>query len=109
MSKKTKEGDCYKANAEWMIENKPGDDWFICHGEAIGQGPIKGVKFGHCWLENKDLVLDFSNGRQIVIKKNQYYKIGKIKNVKRYKQEELMLNMFKTKKYGPWDESITTP
>lgn len=94
-------GDCYQANGR-LFSGLNDSSFKICHGMVIGQGPIAGLKLGHAWLENKSRVLDFSNDRQLSIPKKQYYKIGRITNVKRYNQQQFNKMLLKHKHWGPF-------
>lgn len=96
---KNKLGDCFEVAGHMILDNK---DFTLCHGIATGQGPIKGIKHWHAWCEKENIVHDFSNGKKIVMDKDLYYKIGKIKKVKRYTQKQAMKYMLKTQHYGPW-------
>ena len=98
------DGDCYESSAHLILEI--GDNAQLCHGVATGQGEIEGIKHGHAWIEMGELVLDFSNGKEIAMLKERYYQIGKIdaKKVKRYSKEDAMRKMIETEHYGPWEE-----
>jgi len=99
------EGDCYEVHANLMIELK-NDEYTLCHGNAIGQGPISGIEHGHCWIEYRDLVLDISNGKAVTYLKSDYYLKGHInpEKVKRYTWKEMAHHMIETEHYGPWDD-----
>jgi hypothetical protein len=88
----TKYGDCYEANGKFLLELdrlQKADSWRISHGTATGRGRIKGLEHGHCWLElDGKIVIDLSNGRQVVMEKEHYYALGKIKDVKTYTADE---------------------
>ena len=100
MSKQDGLGDCYQKNGDIFLTQFRNTDALICHGTATGQGKIKGVAIGHCWIElNNDIVMDYSNGDKVVIRKERYYKIGKIRNVKRYNWDEFSALIQKT---GNW-------
>ena len=77
-----------------MLNNK---HFVLVHGIVTGQGKLKGMKIGHAWIEIGDMVLDYSHGRRIVMKKKQYYRMGKIKKVRRYTVKEASKLMFKSK------------
>jgi hypothetical protein len=105
-TKKGSNGDCYEKNGNAIIQlllDGESKHWFLCHGRAIGQGPIKGIEHGHCWLEYGDTVHDYSNGNKIVMRKKQYYSMGKIKDVKRYTAKEVRDLILKFKHWGPWE------
>ena len=56
-------GDCYAANGREII----GEDESarLVHGVGILQ--TDGKPFGHCWIEDGNTVLDFSNGKNIKV------------------------------------------
>ncbi len=97
-------GDCYKANGKKIIEMINIPNCFLCHGTVVGQKgtPVEGQCYDHCWIEIQDVVMDFSNGQEIIIKKEVYYDIGVIKNVIRYKPKEAIKLSFKHRTWGPW-------
>ena len=96
---KSRMGDCYRIAANNVIDNKY---LLLCHGIVSGQGKLKGKRIGHAWNELQDMVFDFSNGRQIIIRKEKYYRIGKIKKVKKYTRDEAIKLMLIYKSLGPW-------
>lgn len=101
-------GDCYDANGALFVEEAlfPGDDksLILVHGEVTGQGPIAGLKYGHCWIEDGGSVIDVSNGRNIRMPKAKYYAMGQIgKNVHKYKPEEVRKKILQHQHWGPWD------
>jgi hypothetical protein len=115
-------GDCYEAAAKYMMEygtlggsllRLPGEegnpDLILIHGEVTGQGPIAGVKYGHAWVEDGDLVIDTSNGRNLRMPKVLYYALAQIdhrpahQNIHRYTAEEARKLLVKHGHYGPWD------
>lgn len=107
MSTKTamkRTGDCYDAAMKLVIEEPT---LTLCHGIVAGRGPLKGFWIGHAWVEDGDVVFDFSNGNQVILRKEVYYALGKISTVVRYKGIESNKTMLKTGHCGPWDESVT--
>mgnify|MGYP003122232271 CR=1 FL=1 len=79
-------GDCYQAGGR-LIMNFFGDkDHKLVHGMVNGQGPLSEIRFGHCWVESKDTVLDHSNG----------------------KKEEAVKFMVDKGHWGPWEMSGDT-
>ena len=73
-------GDCYEAGGKFMMDNcMIGKcNYILVHGEVTGQGPLEGVKYGHCWIEDGDMVIDKSNGRDLRLPKQVYYALGGI-------------------------------
>ena len=113
-------GDCYEAAFNWVFEHclhwisadRKGDKGiFLVHGEVRGQGPIAGLRYGHAWVEDGDMVIDQSNGRNIRMPKVAYYALGGVypdtppfkPNLHRYTPEEARGRCLETKIYGPWD------
>lgn len=96
---KSKRGDCYEKNGNAFIEGMPG---LLCHGTVWH--PNVGWH-GHCWIElNEDVVMDFSNGHHAVLRREVYYKAGKVKDVKKYNIEQARNLIVKEGTYGPWKE-----
>jgi len=95
-------GNCFES-ASNIIVDFPSNDILLCHGVAVGQGPIEGIKHTHAWLELNGMVLDFSNGKQTLMPKERYYNIGKLTNIVKYTKKESIKNLIKHKTYGPWD------
>lgn len=99
-------GDCYEVAGKAMIDSRlPGLK--LVHAHVTGQGPLKGKRYGHAWNEIGDVVLDNSNGRQIVMRKEQYYSLGNVLtqpgDYAIYDAEEARKKLVKHKHYGPWD------
>lgn len=99
-----KKGDCYIVAGHYIVESKA-NNILLCHGIVSGRGKLKGLRIGHAWIEMGDVVLDHSNWGSIVMRKEQYYKIGEIKelDVKKYAKAEAIKLMLKTKHYGSWE------
>ena len=97
-------GDCYNKHGRMMMDkvnSETATGWKIVHGLVTGQGPIKGVKFGHCWLEKNGTVYDYSNNRNIVMSKAIYYSIGRIKKTNKFTGEQFRKKILKTGTWGP--------
>ena len=103
-------GDCYQAGGR-LIMNFFGDkDHKLVHGMVNGQGALEGIRFGHCWVESKDTVLDHSNGKKRELPKQVYYALGRVnpKECYYYTPEEASKWMLKSKHWGPWEMSGDT-
>lgn len=125
-------GDCYEAGGKFMMDNcMIGDcNYILVHGEVVGQGQIEGVRYGHCWIEDGDMVIDKSNGRNLHLPKQVYYAIGGIDqgniynedgsaddelfdpdnmgptkglNLHKYTWEQAREKIFEFEHWGPWD------
>ena len=99
-------GDCYKVGCEAMLDTAIDEtlmeDWRLCHG-AVWH-PSAGWH-GHCWIEiaGGHIVVDNSNGHNATARSEGYYRVGKVKEVKRYTREEARQMVLKEGTYGPWD------
>ena len=103
-------GDCYQAGGR-LIMNFFGDkDHKLVHGMVNGQGALEGIRFGHCWVESKDTVLDHSNGKKRELPKQVYYALGRVnpKECKYYTAEEAAKFMVDKGHWGPWEMSGDT-
>ena len=105
-----KHGNCFDVAAKLVIDNdysKEFNDPLLVHGEVAGQGPLEGIRFGHAWVEDGNVVIDKSNGKDLKIPKLLYYALGNIEDKKgkiyRYNLEETRKMLLKHAHYGPWD------
>lgn len=115
LKNKTTNGDCYEIAGNIAMGNISLEDKgikyigkpYVIHAQVKGQGEIKGLLYGHAFIEDDVFVYDFSNKREIVIPKQIYYKIGEIKQVKpiyyKYTFEEANNKMLETGHYGSWE------
>ena len=98
-------GDCYQVHCETMldagIDKALIEDWRLCHGTVYH--PEAGWH-GHCWIEIADgkIVIDSSNGHNATVRSGGYYRVGKVKDVKRYTAEEARRMVLQEGTYGPW-------
>ena len=99
-------GDCYEAALHYMLDNAGNNSLRLVHGEVAGQGPLQGCTYGHAWIEEGDLVIDVSNGRDIRLPKELYYAIGRINelnNTHVYTLKEMAQRAKEYEVYGPWE------
>lgn len=94
-------GNCIRVACENVIENK---ELLFCYAKVRGRGDLVGQRILHAWNEEGDMVLDFGNGLKIIMRKEKYYELAKIKEKDVIKQtyNEIIKLMFKTKIYGGW-------
>ncbi len=85
-------------------------DLVLVHGEVIGQGRIAGIAHSHCWLELDDrVVIDVSNGKNVVCYKDLYYQSGGIgDNLHRYDFHTYRRRLLEHGHFGPWDLVTST-
>ena len=102
-------GDCYQAGGR-LIMTYFGHDAKLVHGMVSGQGALEGKRFGHCWVEYKDKVLDHSNDKEQELPKDIYYLLGRIdpNECHYYTPRESSGKMLKHEHWGPWDMSGLT-
>lgn len=101
-------GNCFKIAAENIINGHlPSEHTKLVHAIVHGTDRAKGSRIHHAWNEIGDVVFDKSNGRNIMMRKEQYYKLGKIKQepgkYASYDLKELSKKLFKHQHWGPWD------
>jgi hypothetical protein len=99
-------GDCFHKAAKMILNgNLPFEHTKLVHG--IVKSSKEGRDMHHAWNEIGDVVIDRSNGQNIIMRKEQYYKLGKIKQTKgryaSYDSKEMAEKLFKHKHWGPWD------
>jgi hypothetical protein len=103
-------GDCFEVAGRAMLYPiAPGLK--LVHAHVTGQGSLLGKRHAHAWNEIGDVVLDNSNGRNIVMRKEQYYELGKILtkpgDYAVYDDKDARKKMSQYKHYGPWDLDST--
>ena len=109
-------GNCYE-EALMVIARAPVEVWpklRVCHGIAVGQGPIEGKRIGHAWVEwfvrpGETVVIDWAKPEQRVqMRRADYYRIGQIvgEKVVRYRVEEAIGLAERTGHCGPWSGRI---
>lgn len=91
-------GNCYEIAAKLVAETF--GELVLCHGIVWH---TKTGWHGHAWAERGNLVIDLSNNK-IAMKRDLYYRIGKIRDVKRYDYQKTLKMMLKTKNFGPWEK-----
>lgn len=111
-------GDCYEAAAKFIVYDVDVDEvdkYFVCHGIVVGTGgKVLGLRYGHAWVEMQPesgfgtLVIDKSNGNDVVVPKEMYYRVGQIdpQNVIRYTVREARRLLVSSGHYGPWDKRV---
>lgn len=94
------EGDCFEV-AYATAQQIPGSE--IVHGIPLGQaGNAEGRRYWHAWVELNGLVFDFSNGLQVIMRSERYYRIGDVKLMWRFKEDEYEYQALNFEHYGPW-------
>ena len=106
----TDKGDCFEVAGRAMIDLTEEQEMYgmkMVHAYVYGQGALEGRRFEHAWNEQGDVVLDKSNGNNVVMRKEQYYPLGGVVEeagaYATYNKEDTMINMLKHGHYGPWD------
>ena len=100
------DGDCFSVAGRAVVDD---EDLRLVHAFVYGQGPLEGRRFEHAWNEHGPLCLDNSNGNSIAMPKKKYYKLAGVVKERgayaSYSSTEGLVNMLKTKHWGPWDLS----
>ncbi len=106
--KSSRGGDCYRAAGKYVMDSGlfgGNQNLILVHGIVTGQGPIRGIQYGHAWVEDGDTVIDVSSGRDLRMPKPIYYALGNIDETQtvRYTSEEMRRKILDSKHWGPWD------
>ena len=97
-------GDCYEAAGRFVMRRDNKDSMTLVHGVVSGQGPLRGQRFDHAWVEHGDNVIDPSNGGNIQLPKQAYYRLGRINPAEchYYSVQEACAQMLEHEHFGPW-------
>ena len=101
-------GDCFIVAAKIILQATAPRSARLVHGLPIYRkpGPDYGKRFWHAWVESVmegiPVVLDFSQGKEIVMPRDEFYRIGRIEQVFRYTQHQANRELTKTGNCGPW-------
>jgi|TARA_R110000824_G_scaffold181438_3_gene362204 hypothetical protein len=109
-------GDCYEAAIKFIMSKcmfGPDCPFSIVHAEVSGQGPLEGVSFGHAYVVDKrnNIVIDTSNGRNVMLGRAAYESMGKIDKIGNYHEyawHEARKKIIDYEHYGPWDLETST-
>lgn len=112
MSAPTRTGNCFTAAIDTLnIALEAGAERvMLVHGLPTGTGgDIEGVVHWHAWVEvfTADAgwtILEFSNGKEIIVSRSSYYKIGRLhnRNVWRYSPGDVSRQVVRHEHAGPW-------
>lgn len=83
----------------------------VVHGRPIGTGGnAQGLRYFHAWVEmvedGRTLAIDFSNGLRVMLPRSRYYRLGRIRDVRRYTVEDAIDHVDRTGHAGPWDPAL---
>lgn len=92
---KTPCGHCYEDSYQFIKNNK---DWELVHG-TVTNG--EGKTFPHAWAEKSGQVYDPST--DVTLSADEYYKMLKAKDIKKYKYHDMLVKSVKSGHYGPWE------
>jgi hypothetical protein len=103
------EGDCYEAAIKYALEILQSKNkklikcYKLCHGEVLGKvGEVKGLWFGHAWIEmNEQVLIDPSNNKTIITRIELLQ--DRIRKVRRYGLKQAANLCLKHETYGPWE------
>lgn len=109
----TPTGDCYKAAGSYISRlacSAQEEGYTLVHGVVNGQGSLAGRRIGHAWVEVDDgpvvMVVDVSNDRHLVMPRDAYYQLGRVvpEECRRYTPEEAIIEMVRSRHWGPWED-----
>ena len=104
-------GDCFPVAGRFMLHlddkmEKAGMK--MVHAIVTGEGELEGRRFGHAFNKLGDVIFDKSNGNDIMMRKEHYFKQGGINPKEKgtyveYDKEQSIIKMARYKHWGPWD------
>lgn len=96
------QGDCYQANGTLFIDmcRKDKKDILLVHGD------VGDTQHGHCWVESKNFCFDNSNGNEVILPIDTYYRLGQIREeaCMKYKFNFARKLMLDIGHWGPWSQ-----
>ena len=96
-------GDCYELAYKFIVAH--GEDlagrYKLVHGNVAKLSQDHPAN--HAWVEEGDIVLEVSKGRNFRIPKNVYYERHGITTIRQYNYEEALILAVRSGHYGPWD------
>lgn len=99
-------GNCYYSAFEHMYAMyKKGLHLTLVHGLVKAEGALEGHNMIHAWCELDDIVFDFSNGREIFMRRKDYLR-DRLVDERRYEPKEAIKLIKDLGHYGYWDESL---
>ena len=96
-------GDCFRVAGRPVMYGELPADCVLVHGRPrLTRPPHR--RFDHAWVECGDVVIDRSNGRNFVGRREDYYRVGQIEEgqVRRYRREEAVAAAVEHRHWGPW-------
>jgi len=104
-------GNCFEIHGKFMQDalfDKTKEGFTLVHAEVSGQQHLKGLRFGHAWLEKDGLVFDYTNSKIIEnVPKELYYILGAVIEAPgkyaRYTEREINKMVCKYEHWGPWE------
>lgn len=103
--RKQKLGDCFGSACNAVIDAPAVTKPHYVYGKIKPNvGPQVGKKFGHAWVEMGDVVVDESNKKRIIMRKEDYYEKAGVKEADLVKlsQEDTAKLMTGTGRTGPY-------
>ncbi len=106
--KLSQKGDCFKVAYEIILCNPNKFDFigepFLVHAVVNGGGKLTGIKHTHAWVEDDIFAYDYANGREFIVPKGEYYRIGGMRwtdstQYRKYDKQEAMKRVDETGKY----------
>lgn len=99
-------GNCYQDGFQCLTGWSDYPGLVLVHGVCKGQGGlIKGIFYGHAWVEVTLLGCDFCVDLTGAWPKDFYYRFGQVKDVVRYDERQAYELALKYGHYGSWKRS----
>ena len=104
-------GDCFRTAYRTFMELNYDGNYRLVHAMIDGQGPVKGLRFVHAWVEDLDnqVVIDntLPEDRRI-LPIRFYYHIAHVdlKELEGYSMDQVLDYSIKDQTYGPWNDKF---
>lgn len=106
MTRRARGGDCFEAAITVAQEHRSFTTTRVVHGLPLGTGPLnRGKRYWHAWVEVGGTVVDYSNGHEIVMAREEYYRLGQLDETRvyRYTLDEALAHVLDgDRTWGPW-------
>lgn len=102
-------GNCFQVAYRTFSNLWTRGNYRLVHGMIDGQGPVKGLRFVHAWVENMDtgMVIDntLPEGKRLLPQGVYYYLAHvQVDQLTRYTAEQVWEYASNTQVYGPWED-----
>lgn len=96
-------GNCFENCARQLIDLPGRPDVVLVHAQCTGHGKIAGEEYGHAFLLiGNQWVMDMTTDRVVMVEKDDYYRLGNVREIARYTRGKMFKALRKYRHFGPW-------